>query len=254
MSTMQCLGRVCRFLPPLLMLAATLSGCAGPGGASSPNAGITPKTLNVAEVAMRSGDPVTALHVAKAVLLHNPGNRDARRVEASALYAMDRLPEAARIDHELYRDTNAPRDLLAYARCVIRSDPKRATAALKRYLALRPDAAAAYTDLGVAYDLQGKSGAARKAYRQALARNGEDLAAKVDLGLSLVLSGNSATALPMLAEAARMAPDNPRIRGDYAAALAMAGHEANAARLLARDLPEGEAKLAARAYASAGIH
>lgn len=252
MSNVERLGRVCRLLPPLLLLAGALSGCAGPGGAPQ-TSGITPKTLNVARVAMRSGDPVTALHVARAVLLHAPRNHDARRIEASALYALGRLPEAARIDRHLYRDTKAPRDLLAYARCMIRRHPKQAAATLRRYLALRPDDAGAYTDLGVADDLQGRSRAARKAYRQALSRNGADLAAKVDLGLSLALSGDSATALPMLAEAARTAPDNPRIRGDYAAALAMAGHRAHAERLLARDLPAGEAKQAARVYAAAGM-
>lgn len=234
-----------------LALALALGGCAGSGGRVALGSGVSAKTLNVAEAALHSGDPATALHVAAAVLAHAPHDRQARRVQAEALYAMGHVGRARAIDHGLYAETHDPADLLAYARCLVRSDPKRAAAALHRYLAQRPGDTAALTDLGVADDLQGRSPAAQAAYRRALAQDGSNLAAKVNLALSLALSGQRDAALPMLAAAASQAPANPRIRGDYAAVLAMDGQKQRAERLLASDLPPAEAELAASAYAAA---
>lgn len=228
-----------------IILCLLLAGCAT---SPPPVAGVGPQTLNVADAALRSGNPDLALKISRAILTEHPGDRDAKLHEAAALYAMGRQSAAQSIYEELYAVQPNATIAAGLAKCLIQSDPVRAANLFRVALAQMPHNANLITDLGVADDLSGQHDAAQTTYHKALDIDPSQISAQTDLALSLALSGKSDEALVMLEPLARAQDATPRVRQDYGAVLAIAGNTEQAAQVLSVDLPLAEAQQAASGY------
>lgn len=182
-----------------------------------------------------------ALSVSQSVLQTDPHNPDALVHEGDAFYALGRCPAAisAYIIALQYNPKSAAAET-GLGRCLIKTDPKNAEAALILATQDDPGSAAAYNDLGIARDLQGNFAGAVQPYQQALVNSPGMVAAETNLGLSLALSGNGAAALQYLGPLASSQSATPKIREDYAAALVAAGREADARQTLSIDLPPAQ--------------
>lgn len=188
-----------------LALSLALAGCAGHNGSNGNNVGsippsptgqIGPNTLNVADAAIAGGDPTMALSVSQSILANDPDNVDALVHEGQAYYALNRCP-AAEAAFQLALK-NAPKSADAQTglgRCLLRVDPARAEAAFLAATQADPGDAAAFSNLGIARDLQNNFAGAAQAYQQSLAINAGSTATSVNLGLSLALSGQGPEAL-----------------------------------------------------------
>jgi Flp pilus assembly protein TadD len=237
------------FLTALLALA----GCATvPPPAGNPQtAAIGPDTLNVADAAIAGGDPGMALSVSESVLAGDPHNADALVHEGDAYYALSRcIPAQAAYSLALQSDPTSSAAETGLGRCLLKTDPKAAAAALQSAVKDDPGNAAAFNDLGIAYDLQGNFAAAVSPYQQALVANPQLTAAEVNLGLSLALSGNGALALQYLGPLATGPGATPKIREDYAAALIAAGRNTQARQVLNIDLTPDQVNAAMSGFAA----
>lgn len=107
-----------------------------------------------------------------------------------------------------------------------------------------PRDAVAWSNLGIARDLQGRHTDAQAAYRQALGLNPEMHAAQVNLALSLAMSGQGARALPLIQPLASAPGASRKLRHDYAAVLAMSGKRTEAQAILSADLTPEEVRQA----------
>jgi tetratricopeptide (TPR) repeat protein len=121
-------------------------------------------------------------------------------------------------------------------RCLLKTDPASAEAALLLAVNDDPGNAAAYNDLGIARDLQGNFAGAVQPYQRSLTLAPGNSATEVNLGLSLALSGNGEEALQYLGPLANGQGATAKIREDYAAALVASGRDADARQILSIDL------------------
>ena len=176
--------------------ALLLAGCAAGSGLHGDGPMVTPR---VAEAALAAGNPQLALHVATFVLENHPRDLQALIAKGDALYALHDMPGAA----EAYRaalavDPASSGAGLGLGRAVIRSHPDIAEAAFLGVTAHDPGNLAAWNDIGIARDLQGRHDDAQLAYRRALAAAPEADDVAGNLGLSLALSGRRAEAVTVL--------------------------------------------------------
>jgi Flp pilus assembly protein TadD len=223
-----------------LMLLLTLAACGGPIDRQlSPAA----PGLNVAEAALRGGSPQVALQVVATVLASDPDNVFALTIQGDALTTLGRHDAAiGSYDRALRIDANATGAKMGLGRLRLPTDPMEAERLFLEVLQKEPRDAAAWSNLGVARDLQGRHGDAQAAYRQALGLNPESHAAQVNLALSLAMSGQGARALPLIQPLASAPGASRKLRHDYAAVLAMAGKRAEAERILGADLTPEEVR------------
>ena len=222
------------WLPPIgtfALLALGLGGC----GAISQQAETRPQvTLRVADAALSSGAPELALRVADIVLTKEPKNGAALTARGDALYALGQAGPAG----EAYRAAAAldPKSVgaqLGLGRSLVRGNPQAAEAAFLAATVLDPQNGAAWSNLGVARDLQQNHAGAQQAYRAALAVEPAASDVRMNLGLSLALSGQADAAVAMLRPLAGEAGASQLSRADLAVALAQAGDTAGARRALA---------------------
>lgn len=184
---------------PLVALASTflLAACAGGVGQRSDTGFVvTPK---LAEAALRAGVPDIALHLADVLLVKDPRNVRALVARGNALSALHDPAGAVRsyraalaVDPE----TSAAR--LGLGRVLIHVNPAAAEAAFLDVATREPGSLAAWNNIGIARDLQGRHGDAQIAYRRALAVAPEAADVAGNLGLSLALSGQAGEAVALL--------------------------------------------------------
>jgi Flp pilus assembly protein TadD len=229
-----------RRLPALAVLLA-LAACA----ANQPPPQQHPVfDLNVADAAIAGGDPDMALQVTQSVLATNPQSLDAIDHEGAAYYALGRCMDAiAAYKLALTIAPNSAAAELGLGRCLLKRDPAAAEAAFTAAAQDDPGSAAAFSDLGIARDLQGNHAGAVQPYQRALLLKPGNIATEVDLGLSLALAGDADDALQYLGPLAASHQATPKIRQDYATALIVAGRQAAARQVLAIDLPSDQVNL-----------
>ncbi len=225
--------------PVALVLA--LAACAQQPGsqtaANAPTGSVGPNTLNVADAAIAGGDPNMALSISQSILKDDPDNVDALVHEGDAYYALDRcLPAQAAYQLALKYDAKSSPAETGLGRCLLKTDPAAAEQAFAAAVAIDPGNAAAWSDLGIARDLQGNFEGAVEPYQQAFLADPGSLATEVNLGLSLALSGHGPEALQYLGPLATGQSATPKIREDYAAALIASGRDDEARQVLAIDL------------------
>lgn len=218
-----------------------LAACSQPGSqtaANAPSGSVGPNTLNVADAAIAGGDPNMALSISQSILKDDPDNVDALVHEGDAYYALDRcLPAQAAYSVALKYDAKSSPAETGLGRCLLKSDPAAAEQAFIAAVNDDPGNAAAWSDLGIARDLQGNFAGAVEPYQKSLLANPGSMATEVNLGLSLALSGHGPQALAYLGPLASGQSATPKIREDYAAALIASGRDEEARQVLAIDLP-----------------
>jgi Flp pilus assembly protein TadD len=237
-----------------LALSMALAGCAAQNNNSGNNAGaimsaptgaIGPNTLNVADAAIAGGDPSMALSVSQSILSTDPDNVDALVHEGQAYYALNRCPPSeAAFQQALKADPKSSDAEVGLGRCLLKVDPRSAEAAFLAATQDDPGNAAAFSDLGVARDLQNNFAGAAQAYQQSLSINAGSTPTAVNLGLSLALSGQGEEALQYLGPIATGPEATPKIREDYAVALVAAGRTDDARQVLAVDMTPDQANAA----------
>lgn len=225
--------------PVVLVLA--LAACAQQPGsqtaANAPTGSVGPNTLNVADAAIAGGDPNMALSISQSILKDDPDNVDALVHEGDAYYALDRcLPAQAAYQLALKYDAKSSLAETGLGRCLLKTDPAAAEQAFEAAVAVDPGNAAAWSNLGIARDLQGNFQGAVAPYQQSMLANPGSMATEVNLGLSLALSGHGPEALQYLGPLATGQNATPKIRQDYAAALIASGRDEEARQVLAVDL------------------
>lgn len=224
-----------------VVLVLVLAACTQPGsqqGANTSADAMGPNTLNVADAAIAGGDPNMALSISQSVLKDDPDNVDALVHEGNAYYALDRcLPAQAAYQLALKYDAKSSPAYTGLGRCLLKTDPASAEKAFEAAVAADPGNADAWSDLGIARDLQGNFQGAVVPYQQAILANPGSIATEVNLGLSLALSGHGPEALQYLGPLAAGQNATPKIREDYAVALIASGRNAEARQVLSVDLP-----------------
>lgn len=222
-----------------LAISLAMTGCASHNSSNSgTNGTIGPNTLNVADAALAGGDPSMALNVSQSILANDPNNVDALIHEGDAYYALSRCPASeAAYRQALKYDPKSSDAQIGLGRCLLKVDPVQAEAAFLAATQVDPGNAAAFSNLGIARDLQGNFAGAADAYQQSLVLNAGSTATAVNLGLSLALSGHGQEALQYLGPIATGPDATPKIREDYAAALVAAGRNDQARQVLAIDMP-----------------
>jgi Flp pilus assembly protein TadD len=242
------------FLACLSLLALSAAGCTIPQPQSTADMVSTtpqPAELNVADAAIAGGDPSMALSVSQSVLKDNPDNVQALVHEGDAYYALGRCPASeAAYQLALTQDPKSTAAETGLGRCLLKTDPAAAEAALMQAVQDDPGNADALNDLGIARDLQGNFAGAVDPYRRALLANPGDEAAEVNLGLSLALSGDGPAALQYLGPLATGPGANAKTREDYAAGLVAIGRIAEAKRVLSVDLAPDQADAAIAGFSA----
>ncbi len=243
----ECLRRrALRQAAPAILVLALAACTQQPNTAGTVSANdVGPDTLNVADAAISGGDPNMALSISQSVLKDNPDNVDALVHEGDAYYALNRcLPAQAAYQTALRYDANSSPAETGLGRCLLKSDPAAAEQAFLAAVKADPGNAAAWSDLGVARDLQGNFQGAVQPYQQSILINPGSTGTVVNLGLSLALSGHGAEAVEYLGPLATGQGATPKIREDYAAALVAAGRDDEARQVLAIDLPPDQVQQA----------
>lgn len=231
--------------PAVLILA--LAACQQPGtmGGNTGTAAVGPNRLNVADAAIAGGDPNMALSISQSVLKDDPNNIDALVHEGDAYYALGRcIPAQAAYNLALQYDAKSSAAETGLGRCLLKTDPAAAEQAFIAAVTADPGNAAAWSNLGVARDLQGNFQGAIEPYQKSLLADPSRTATEVNLGLSLALSGHGQEALQYLGPLANSQGATPKIRQDYAAALIAAGRDSDAKQVLAIDLPPDQVQQA----------
>ncbi len=231
----------------LFVLAAlALASCAAQPELSGGPAG---SRLKVADAALQGGDPELALHVAHAVLAHDPTNVAALLKEGDALAALGRDDEAAlSFQHALALSHGSLEARIGLGRLRLKSDPAEAERLFAEVVEARPNNVTALVDRGIALDLEGQHTAAQASYRTALNAEPDDTAAEVNLALSLALAGHARQAIGMLRPLAQSGSANRRIEDDLAVALAMSGETEAASTVLSPELDQSQIALAIAGY------
>jgi Flp pilus assembly protein TadD len=236
-----------------LALSLALAGCASQNNGgnnagaimNAPSGSVGPNTLNVADAAIAGGDPSMALSVSQSILASDPDNVDALVHEGQAYYALNRCPPSeAAFQQALKADPKSADAEVGLGRCLLKMDPRSAEAAFLAATQDDPGNAAAFSDLGIARDLQNNFAGAAQAYQQSLNLNAGSTPTAVNLGLSLALSGQGEEALQYLGPIATGPDATPKIREDYAVALVAAGRTDDARQVLAVDMTSDQANAA----------
>ncbi len=218
-----------------------LAACTPPQPTNMVSTTPGPDELNVADAAIAGGDPSMALSVSQSVLKDNPNDVDALTHEGDAYYALGRCPDSeAAYQLALAQDPKSSAAETGLGRCLIKTDPAAAEAALTLAVQDDPGNADALNDLGIARDLQGNFAGAVDPYKRALLAQPGMEAAEINLGLSLALSGNGPAALQYLGPLATGPGASAKTREDYAAALVAVGRVAEARQVLSVDLPPAQ--------------
>lgn len=205
--------------------------------------------LRIADAAMQGGDPDMALHVADAVLAHDPTNVEALLRQGDALAALGREDEAAlSYQHALALRPGSRRAHVGLGRIRLKSDPAAAERLFAEVVQAHPDDVPALVDRGIALDLEGQHTAAAASYRAALALQPDDTAAEVNLAMSLALAGHAKEAVSMLRPLAQSGTANRRIQDDLAMALAMSGETEAASTILSSELNQNQIATALAGY------
>lgn len=205
--------------------------------------------LKVADAALKGGDPDLALHVADAVLAHDPTNVAALLKEGDALAALGRNDQAAMsFQHALALKPGSLEARIGLGRLRLKSDPAEAERLFAEVVAARPSDVKALVDRGIALDLEGQHEAAQASYRAALGVQPDDTAAEVNLALSLALAGHAKQAIGMLQPLAQSGSASRRIQDDLAVALAMSGETDAAREVLAPELNQSQIASAIAGY------
>jgi len=232
-------------LPASICLAALLAACTTPQPTTMVSTTPGPDELNVADAAIAGGDPGMALSVSQSILKDNPNDVDALTHEGDAYYALGRCPDSeAAYQLALTQDPKSSTAETGLGRCLIKTDPAAAEAALTLAVQDDPGNADALNDLGIARDLQGNFAGAVDPYRRALLADPGMEAAEINLGLSLALSGNGPAALQYLGPLATGPGATAKTREDYAAALVAVGRVGEARQVLSVDLPPDQVNAA----------
>jgi Flp pilus assembly protein TadD len=243
------LGLSCIALTAGLALAGCASHNNNSAAMDAPTGSIGPSTLNVADAAIASGDPSMALSVSQSILATDPDNVDALVHEGQAYYALNRCPaSAASFQRALKDDPKSSDAEVGLGRCLLKVNPAQAETAFAAATQDDPGNAAAFSDLGIARDLQGNYTGAAAAYQQSLLLNPGSNATSVNLGLSLALSGQGPEALQYLGPLATGPDATPKIREDYAAALVASGRDDDARQVLAVDMTPDQVDQAMAGY------
>ena len=232
---------------PAFLALVGLAACTQPqnSAVNASTGSVGPNTLNVADAAISGGDPNMALSISQSVLKEDPDNVDALVHEGDAYYALNRcLPAQAAYQTALQFDAKSSPAETGLGRCLLKTDPADAEKAFMAAVAADPGNGAAWSDIGVARDLQGNFNGAVQPYQQSILINPGSVATVVNLGLSLALSGHGAEALQYLGPLATGQEATPKIREDYAAALIAAGDDEKARSVLAIDLPPDQVQQA----------
>ncbi len=233
-------------LPGLSVLTVLLlAGCVQSNSSTNaspaytaPSGSVGPNSLNVADAAIKAGDPSMALSVSQSILSDHPDNVEALVHEGDAYYALGRCPASeAAYQLALQHDPRSSPAETGLARCQLKTNPAAAEASLEQAVTDDPGNADALNDLGIARDLQGNFAGAVDPYQKALLADPQLTGAEVNLGLSLALAGNGPAALQYLGPLATGQDATPKIREDYAAALVASGRQEEARQVLAIDLP-----------------
>ncbi|MDE8346013.1 MAG: hypothetical protein POH28_07565 [Acidocella sp.] len=216
-----------------------LAGCMSPPATTPMVAdAANPAILNVADAAIAGKNPAMALKISQSVLAAHPDNLPALYHEADAYYALNRCQDTiAAFRLALSIDPHSATAQTGLGRCLLRRNAAAAEQAFTAATIDDPQNAAAFNDLGIARDLQGRYAAATNPYEQSLRLAPGYVPTEVNLGLSLALSGDSADALQYLGPLATGPDATAKIREDYATALIAAGRLPQAEHVLAVDLP-----------------
>ena len=243
-----CCRKVLNKAAPTALVLGLVACAQQPGTDTAANTSsdvVGPNTLNVADAAIQSGDPYMALSITQSVLKDNPDNVDALVHEGNAYYALNRcLPAEAAYQTALKYDAKSSPAETGLGRCLLKSDPAAAEKAFLAAVAADPGNAAAWSDIGVARDLQGNFKGAVGPYQKSILINPGSTATVVDLGLSLAISGHGPEALQYLGPLATSQEATPKIREDYAVALIASGEDERARDILAVDLPPDQVQQA----------
>lgn len=206
-------------------------------------------TLKLAETSLASGAPDMALKVTDQLLAQDPNNVGALDRRGDALAALDQPKQAELAYASALR--LQPGDIDAQfglARLRMADDAAAAEPMFAAVTVAQPRNGAAWNDLGIARDLQGKHAQAQEAYRQSLALQPTSAAVQVNLGVSLAMSGATADAVQLLRPFATAQGATPRVRQDLALALALDGRQEEARAILAQDMPEDQARRAVAGF------
>lgn len=179
----------------VLGLGVVLSGCAAQQASRDSLSANFGGTENVADVALDSGNPEIALHVANAVLSHKPKDPTALVLASSASWQMGRMPQAK-----------------SYA---------------ERAVAIAPNDVAALMALGRALD-HSHPGKAMAAFGKAYAMAPRELAVAVDYGVACIQNGLPEKGIAILAAAVQAHPDSSDARYNLALAYAVSNRPGNA--------------------------
>ncbi|MGH7121744.1 MAG: tetratricopeptide repeat protein [Acetobacteraceae bacterium] len=229
-----------------VVAALALASCAAQPGTSGMTAA---RGLKVADAALQGGDPSMALHVAHAVLAHDPTNAEALVREGDALAGLGRTDEAAlSYQHALALRPGSRSARVGLGRMRLKTDPAEAERLFAEVLQAQPNNVTALVDRGIALDLEGQHQPAATSYRAALAVEPDDTAAEVNLALSLALAGHARQAVGMLQPLAQSPATSRRIQDDLAMALAMSGETAAASSILASELDQNQIAHALAGY------
>ncbi len=228
-----------------IFAALALASCAAQPQTSGTAAG----KLKVADAALQGGDPDMALHVADAVLAHDPTDVEALVREGDALTALGREDEAAlSYQHALALRPGSKEARIGLGRIRLKTDPAEAERLFAEVVEAHPNDVPALVDRGIALDLQGRHQAAAASYRAALAVQPDDTAAEVNLALSLALAGHARQAVAMLQPLAESGTASRRVQDDLAVALAMSGQTEAASDVLSPELNQNQIATAIAGY------
>jgi Flp pilus assembly protein TadD len=246
-----------RFPVCLAMIGLTATGLAacttiGPPPLAKLRNG--PPSLNVADAALSSGSPETALNVTRLLLVKNPRDVGALVREGEAYAALGRNNEATDAFNQaiVIAPGSSPAHLGLGRLLLVQGDPGRAESEFSQALAEAPRDVRVLVDLGIAEDMQGKHVDAQRQYQQALEYQPGLVAARVNLGLSLALAGNAPEAVATLRPLADQPDASIAVRHDMAVALAVGGKTQDAERAIGHDLPAAEVKAEVAAFQGLG--
>jgi Flp pilus assembly protein TadD len=218
----------------LLFSLLYLTACAsGHGPASYDQA----PGLDIADAALASGAPDTALSIAQRILATDSNNVAALIRVANAQAALGQRDAAQRSFTRAMTIAPDKTDAtIGLGRLDLATDPAAAAALFQLVVDREPRNVAALIDFGIAKDLQGQHKEAQRVYRQALTVEPDRVATSVNLGLSLALSGDTGEAVAILRPLASDPGAAPRVRQDLAVALALSGDNAAATMILQKDI------------------
>lgn len=228
-----------RLLFPFLLLA---SACASGDDRSD-------LALRVGNAELGAGAVSAALQTAQGLASARPDDPHRLVLLGQSYTAAGRLqPAETSFRRALSLDPDSFDAAFGLARLHTLTDPATALAEFRRLAARRPNDAALLTDLGVAYDLGGRSAEAQEAYRRALLLDPSLVSTQVDLGLSMAISGHPEQGVRLLGPIADGPDASARIRADYAVAAALNGDRRTAAAVLAHDLSPDQTNNALLAF------